>query len=345
MKLTLLFTFIGFYAFSQKLDKINRGQLYYLQFSDYEYNTTRIHYMNNSNALKNNVKEFFRFKTNKKGEKILVEYKSFNKKGLLQKDSTRQRVISYYYNDTLLIKTENKTSKTSIIRELSYNEKNLISKISVFSNNKKTIEKVYTYNEFGKVTEIKNILFSKKGKQDEYRLEREYNSKGKTSKERYYENDVLKRSWNYECNDKGTLNEPNKKIEMTSSVCKFEEEANDGSYKIFERIIYSGKVYLNERSYTKDSILIQEKRFYNETELINERNYEKSRTTQINYSKGKIRNKSITYRDENKNLISQINYDKKGKTQYYYHMYYNNLNLIEKEVNSFGTSIFTYTYY
>lgn len=302
--------------------------------------------MNNSNALKNNVKEFFKYKTNKKGEKILVEYRSFNKEGLLQKDSTRQRVISYYYKDTLLIKTENKTSKATIIRELSYNEKNLISRISVFSNNKKTVEKVFSYNELGKSTEIKNILFSKKGKEDVYRLEREYNSNGKMRKESYFENEVLKRTWNYECNEKGTLNEPAKKdIEMTTSVCHFEEESNDGSYKIFERIISSGKVYLNERSYTKDSILFLERRFFNETELIQERTYEKSRTTQINYSKGKISNKSLTYRDENKNLISQINYNKKGKTQYYYHMYYNNLNLIEKEVNNFGTSNFEYTYY
>lgn len=346
MKLTLLFTFIGFYAFSQKLEKINRGQLYYLQFADYEINTQRVHYMNNSIALKNNVKEFYKYITTKKGEKKFSEYRLFNKKGFLVLDSTKYRTLKYFYNDTILIKIENKTEKTNRITELIYNDKNLRLKAISYVNNKKSIEKSYIYNDFGKCTEIKNVIYSKRGKQQIYRLEREYNSSGKMRKERYFENEVLKRTWNYECNEKGTLNvASNKQIEMTSSVCQFEEEANDGSYKLFKRVISNGIVYLYEKQYSKDSVLLLSKTFINENHLLTEVYYEKNRVTNLHYTKGKNFTKTSSFFDEKGNMIAYIYYNKNGKEFYNRQMFYNSKNLLEKEISRNIEFSYEYAYY
>jgi hypothetical protein len=346
MKLTLLFTFIGFYAFSQKLEKINQSQMYHLQFSHFDYDTKRIHYMNNSNALKNNVKEFFKYETNKKGEKVLLEYRMFNKKGLLLLDSSKYRVLKYSYIDTLLTKIENSTLKSTLKTEFKYNEKHLISSVLVLRNGIKISEDVYTYNEFGKNTEIKNTLFSKKGKTTIYRLEREYDSNGKMSKEKYYENEVLKRTWNYECNEKGTLNlASNKQVEMTTSVCQFEEEVNDGSYKLFKRVISNGIVYLYEKQYSKDSVLLLSKTFLKENQLVSEVYYEKNRVTNIHYTKGKKFTKTSSFFDEKGNMIAYIYYNKKGKEFYNRQMFYNKKNLLEKEISRNRYIYYDYTYY
>lgn len=346
MKLTLLFTFIGFYAFSQKLEKINHIQLNDLRFSNYHFETKRVHYMNNTSALKNNVKEFSKYSTSKKGEKLLEEYKLFNQKGLLVLDSMKNRIIRYYYSDTLLTKIVNESFKSSLTTEFKYNDKNLISKISHYNKEKKIREEEFSYNELGKKVEIKNTVFKKKSKSQVFKLVYEYDSNGKVSKESYFENELLKRTWNYTCNEKGTLTESSKKqVEATSSTCQYEEEANDGSYKLFKRVISNGIVYLYEKQYSKDSVLLLSKTFINENHLLTEVYYEKNRVTNLHFTKGKNFTKTSSFFDEKGNMIAYIYYNKNGKEFYNRQMFYNSKNLLEKEISRNSEFSYEYAYY
>lgn len=197
-----------------------------------------------------------------------------------------------------------------------------------FRNGKKLHQHRYVYNEAGKSTLREHTDFRKK-KPRVYLMEHTYNEEGKLIRSVYTIDGEVERTWDYSCNDKGTMEVT--KVEEVSSVCTFREERNDGSYSVFTRTIRDGKPYLVEQRYDADSTLLGIKEFLNDTVMIFESQTDAVSEKNDHYTKKGRYWYGREYRfDAEKRIIGTKSFGRRKKARHHVEVKYNDKGLVDQ---------------
>jgi len=208
------------------------------------------------------VKEMIHKRTDKKG-KMHQTIKQYNQAGKFTygfNESNKTEEKKAYLNDTLLTYRSIKSKRKLIEYKTNYSDGKK-SNQQKWQNGKLIYDLKFEYTPFGKAAKS---TVSKKGKI--YEMTYQYNKDKQLEKSTYSINGKVKRVWNHSCKPEGeTLK--NSKLEVLSSVCKYQEENNDGSFAVFERTIRNNKPYLKKTCFTKDSMFIGEY-FYQKDSII-----------------------------------------------------------------------------
>lgn len=265
---------------------------------------------NNKEVLKsNNVKTVTTTYSNKKGKAMNPSISSYNKQGRIISQQSKNSIKNYtYLYDTIQIKLENTFKNKVYVNETSYENGKLIT-VKNSRHGKVNNSEKYTYTSFGKIAHSEMTDFEKKKK---YEMIYEYDEFDKLRYSAFLTNGKLKKSWNYSCVPEGSLVQA-KEIEL-QSICKFEEQSNDGSYIVFSRSINKGKDFLRKDYFTSDSVMYLSESFENDSILTFRSNYSAYENTFESFSKnGKRIYRSTLRFNEAKQLIERSYSRKENK--------------------------------
>lgn len=272
------------------LRETNRGNSYFFNREYFEFAP-----LNKRQELQ--IKKVTITHLGKKGKKYISEME-FNSRGLLTASKNPGRKSEFqarFQDDSLQVYslTKRKNHTTEMKREFLNGKKIREEKIK---DGKLDYIMEIAYTDFGKISESNMTIRKKRAK-----MIYEYNDKNALIKNSYFKNGKLKKSWNYECKPEGAL-EASNKTEIVSSKCEYREESNDGSYIIYERTLYRGIPHLEERKFTKDSVLYESNSYIHDSIPI--RSWSKSGEwhLDISYRKGKI-NYQTKYRYNSKGQL------------------------------------------
>lgn len=283
------------------------------------------------------------FSITKKGHKKDWYERTYNLSGKLVQMKTEYSTINYKFTDSLLTEVQNTTKKHAYHTLISYDSESRIIKIQSFTNKKLTTETNYVYFNGNQTSLVEKKIFGKKEKT--YRLETDYdNLLKKATETRYVINGELKKRWTYSCDEKGKVQET--KIEEVTQ-CQYYSSNNDGSYISYVRTIEDGKDYLQETSFSKDSVLTEYKRFLHDSILVNHNTYSKSKDVFQAYRKnGKRSYKLIEEKDDKGNTVRRVDcYKPTDKALIITSYDYSENNLIREVTYNNGRKVqFGYTY-
>ncbi|WP_343634879.1 hypothetical protein [Fluviicola sp.] len=248
------------------------------------------------------------YRVNQKGKQKEWYERRYDTSGRLIQMKTTGDVVDYTFADTLLREVNRTTKKHAYKTKISYDSQSRITKTQSFEDGKLTSETNYGYFNGQQTSLVEKKLYGKKEKT--YRLETDYDQLSKkTVESRYVINGELKKRWTYSCDEKGKIQET--KVEEITQ-CQYFDSNNDGSYSSYMRTIEDGKDYLQETSFSKDSVLTEYKRFLHDTILVNHNTYSKEKDVFEGYSKkGKRSYKLIEEKDVNGNIVKRVDYYKK----------------------------------
>lgn len=284
-----------------------QAQFYYSREYNYYYTLDRYDYLGYSPTEKerklvyseraeNNVKSSEKVKVNHKQDTLFITNTSYNKKGRIvaaekvDKKGKKYKFTASYSNDSLLSRYETKHNKKHKEVTFEYNEEGKLTHLLDLKNGEKLyeIKKVYKGK---RVLESVSIDYSNR-KPRSYKTINTINEEGKVIKTAYYKNDKLKRTWEYDCSEKGVEAKPKKSEEAvpSSSSCSWKAESSDGSYTFYHRTLNGKKIHLYESHYDKDSVLVNTKTYDEKDRLKYEVTYFKNHKVDLWYkSNGKVR--------------------------------------------------------
>lgn len=283
------------------------------------------------------------FNITKKGHKKDWYERTYDVSGRLIRMKTEYGTVNYKFMDTLLSEIHNTTKKYAFKTLISYDSESRITKIQSFKDEKLTSETNYVYFNGNQASLVEKKIFGKKEKT--YRLETDYdNLLKKATETRYVINGELKKRWTYSCDEKGQVQET--KIEEVTQ-CQYYSSNNDGSYISYMRTIEGGKDYLQETSFSKDSVLTEYKRFLHDSILVNHNTYSKEKDVFEGYSKkGKRSYRLIEEKDHFGNIVKRVDlYKRSDKHTITTTSSYSEKNLIREVTYNDGRKVhFEYTY-
>jgi hypothetical protein len=268
----------------------------------------------NENLMKtNHVSSVKICKVKKNGKKHVESERTFNENGLLTKEVNDYATTVYTYDGTLLTNVVKTVKKKEFVTHADYDQQNRVVRIVKTKGGKLTSEYHYEYFEGNKTSLVEQINYGRKT--NCYKYVTEYDELLKTAKRsQYFVNGVLKRNWTYSCDEKGEMVE--KKV-VESASCEYNARNNDGSYIEYTRSIREGKVYLLEKTFTKDSLLIDTKQYYKEKILIAHIMYDGNSTVSEYFNnRGKRYSKYSNTVDSNGNAIAWRSYTRRDKVKF-----------------------------
>lgn len=283
---------------------------------------------------------------NKKGKETYSYDLVFNTKGkLLSRQTDKSKTNYEYVNDTLIKRVETKSKKQVKIVNRTYNEANKLTFLQQTTNGKVTHEELYTYNAEGFI--VKSQINDLKRKKT-YVMNYQYFDRNKLKHQEFLVNGKVKKTWTYECKQEGVRSDTKKSA--LESVCRYEEQSNDGSYILFFRQIKEGKDILVKNYFTKDSIIYLSETLEKDSLLMYKTTYGKNETHHINYKKNqKVRYETIQKFNNQKQIIEN-SYLPKGKQRSKSSLIYNDNGTISIYSNANGkriysTANYSYTFY
>ncbi len=292
----------------------------------------------------NKVRTVKAFNITKKGHKKDWYERTYDISGRLVQMKTEYGTVNYKFTDTLLSEIHNTTKKYAFKTLISYDSESRITKVQSFKDEKLTAETNYVYFNGNQASLVEKKIFGKKEKT--YRLETDYDQLlKKTTESRYLINGELKKRWTYSCDEKGKIQET--KIEEVTQ-CQYYSSNNDGSYINYMRTIEDGKDYLQETSFSKDSVLTEYKRFLHDSILVNHNTYSKEKDVFEGYSKkGKRSYRLIEEKDDHGNIVKRMDlYKRSDKHTITTTSAYSEKNLIREVTYNDGRKVqFEYTYF
>ena len=328
----------------------------------------------------NKVKSSQKVKLNHKQDTVYTTNIVYNSKGRViasekvDKKGRKYQFTASYSNDTLLSRYEIKRDKKIRVVTFEYNEEGKLIHLIHFKNGEKhyEIKKSYEggqthllhlkngekYYESDKTYKGKQLLESisidySKRKPRSYKTVNTINEEGKVIKTAYYQNDELKRTWEYDCSEKGVEVKPKKSEEGVplSTTCSWKEESSDGSYINYYRTLNGKRINLNENHYNKDSVLVKRKTYDGKDRLKFESTNYENHNVYLRYKKnGKVKSYSSETSDPEVGVISttQVYYGL-GKSHISSQKSYNEQGLlVEIKGSSNGKqrqSVITYEYF
>ena len=283
------------------------------------------------------------FNVSKHGKKKEWYTRTYNSFGRLTQMKTAYGTVNYTYKDTLLSEIQHTSKKHSFRTIITYDSQSRIVKLQSSKDNKPTSETVYAYFNREQTSLVERKVFGKKEKI--YRLETDYDQVLKKATEsRYTINGELQKRWTYSCDEKGKIQE-GKVDEVTQ--CHYYSSNKDGSYISYTRTIEDGKDYLQENTFTKDSVMTEYKRFLHDSILVSHNTYSTNKDVFEGYRKNGKRNyKSIQEKDPNGNIIRRSDYYKStDKSVIITSFLYSEKNMIQEVTYKDGSKVqFEYTY-
>lgn len=298
----------------------------------------------------------------------------YTENGLLTRWVHENGNINYFYEDTLLTRTEWVNKKGSGKTERTY-KNGLLSFESNYRNNQLTNTFSFEFNDYKRLTQHDFVNYKRK-KANRYSMNYEYNDQQKLAKTIYKANGKIVNTWNYDCSEKGVqLTKEQTKTEVLSSVCTFEEAFADGRYVVYNRKLKRGKEYLTKNTFSKDSVLMLSEEFKNDSILYFRTTYDPNKTTIESFNKrgkiisgyisefsennqtrtnlgkgGKITSSSITRSNANKQLLSMTYFKKNRKILSQFTYQYDDNDLVTKYTHSYkgkhlSVRNYTYTFY
>jgi len=218
---------------------------------------------------------------------------------------------------------------------ISYGEKNQIQKAKFYKKHKIDLQYNFSYNEVGKLTELKrmddegkiiilrNIKYNKDGFTEEsttsfknssetkFMWKYEYYDKGKMAHSYYYKKGKLKREYDYMCKEEGeqvTRKNLNK-------ICQWYETSKDTLTAIYQSTDDKGRMRKSIYKYTfKDTLLLAEIHYNHKNELSTKITYDNSYDrilTRTFFHKGKINSQMTNTYSRDK--IASVTFTYKGK--------------------------------
>lgn len=283
------------------------------------------------------------FSVTKNGKKKIWYERTFDRSGRLIQMKSEDNTVNYKFSDTILNEIQRTTKKHEFTTKIAYDSLSRISKIRSFKDGKLTAETHYEYFTGDQASLVEKKIYGRKEKT--YRLETDYdNLLKKATESRYIINGELKKRWTYSCDEKGKIQET--KVEEVTQ-CQYYSSNNDGSYVNFTRTIEDGKDYLQETTFTKDSVMMEYKRFLHDSILVNHSTYSKSKNVFEGYKKnGKRSYKLIEEKDQNGNVVKRMDcYKPTDKSIITTTSVYSEKNLIQEVTYQNGRKLqFEYTY-
>jgi len=283
---------------------------------------------------------------NKKGKESHSYELTFNSKGkMLTRQTDKARTTYEYWNDTLIKRMETVQKNEVKIMERTYNELNKLTFLQQTINGKLTHQERYDYNAEGFI--IKSQIIDLKKKKT-YEMHYEYVERNKLKYQEFLVNGKVKKTWTYECKQEGERSDTKKSA--LESVCRYEEQSNDGSYILFFRQIKEGRDVLVKNYFTKDSTLYLSETLENDSLLIHKSTIDKNETHHVNYTKRqKISYETIQKFNDQKQTLENA-YLPKGKLRSKTTLNYNENGTISLYSNSnrkrvYSTTNYTYTFY
>ena len=290
---------------------------------DYYQNVNR----RNDLIKENKVNTIKTVKVHTDGKKEVSAERTYNADGLPIKDVNKYTTTEFSYSGKLLTDVVRTSKKKVLKTHADYDGQGRIVHITKHRNGKLKSEYRYVYYQDHQTSLVEQINYGRKTKVFKYVTEYDDLLK-KPTRSQYFINGKLKRNWTYSCDDKGEVL-PKNVTEISS--CSYNARNNDGSYIEYTRTITDGKVYLNENTYTKDSILTDSKRYYNEKILVYHYSIDGKTSTSENFNlRGKRTYKYSNTTDEHGNRISWKGYTRKDKVKYGYDCTFSEKNLVEK---------------
>ena len=240
------------------------------------------------------------FNISKSGKKKEWYVRTYNLSGRLTQMKTTYGTVDYTYTDTLLSEIQRTGKKHTFRTSITYDSQARIVKLQSSKDNKPTSETVYVYFTGERTSLVERKIFGKKEKV--YRLETDYDQLLKKATEsRYTINGKLEKHWIYSCDEKGKIQEG--KVERVTQ-CQYYGSNNDGSYIRYIRTVENGKDYLQEMTYTKDSVMTEYKNFLHDSILVSHNIYATHQDIFENFKKnGKRTYKSTQEKDSKGNII------------------------------------------
>lgn len=347
-KLLLLSVLLPGISFAWKDPHSDAYMLNYLRWGAmYEFGTYQqnIFYGAKPEILKQNKVAAVRaFNITKNGKKTSWYERRYDVSGRLIEMKTKNDVVNYVFADTLLSEINRTTKKHAYKTQISYDSESRIVKIQSFTDKKLASETNYVYFSGKQTSLVEKKIYGKHV--NTYRLETDYDDLlKKTVESRYVINGELKKRWTYSCDEKGKIQET--KVEEITQ-CQYYSSNNDGSYSSYMRTIVDGKDYLQETSFSKDSVLTAYKRFLHDTILVNHNTYSKEKDVFEGYSKkGKRNYKLIEEKDLNGNIVKRVDcYKKTDKSTITTTSVYSEKNLIQEVAYQNKRKVaFEYTYW
>lgn len=325
---------------SYMLNYLRLGAKYEIGF---EYQQTFYYGAKPEIIKQNKVSTIKSFHISKNGKKRDWYERTYNSSGKLVRMKTENSTVNYTFTDSLLSEVQNTTKKHVYRTLISYDSESRIIKIQSFTDKKLTAETNYVYFNGNQTSLVEKKIYGRKEKT--YRLENDYDQLlKKTTESRYLINGELKTRWTYSCDEKGKVQET--KIEEVTQ-CQYFSSNNDGSYSSYTRTIEDGKDYLQETSFSKDSVLTAYKRFLHDSILVNHNTYSKSKDVFQAYRKnGKRSYKLIEEKDEKGNTVRRVDCYKPTDRALIITSYdYSENNLIREVTYNGGSKVqFEYTY-
>lgn len=353
MKTLLTTGMIAFYS-------ILSAQLF--DFSNAQYTMNRTFYSNGNpeneffytplNANKSDILEKEHVKSvkcsvvDKKGEENHTYELTFNSKGKILTRQTDKATTRYeYLNDTLIKRIETINKKEVKVVERSYNDKNKLTFVQQTTNGKLVYQELYNYNDEGFIVKSQIIDLKKK---KTYEMRYVYFERNKLKYQEFLINGKVKKTWTYECKEEGVRTDDKKSA--LESMCRYEEQSNDGSYILFFRQIKEGKDVLVKNYFSKDSIMYLSETFENDSIITNKTTFSKYEIHNIHYSKhNKVIYETIQKFNDKKQTLENA-YLPKGKLRSKTTLNYNENGTISLYSNSnrkrvYSTTNYSYTFY
>lgn len=346
MKTICLFLLLPVFAFSRtkKYDPELNNLRWGPNVIHYDYQNAIFFYSTISSVKTSDVSSVSRYSVKKNGAKSLILTKVYNEKGYLIKEFNERMSTERFYNDTILTKVVRKSKKEEIITEYAYDDQNRMTGISTLKNKILVSKYNFEYSSGNNLSLAEHIILGKKPKS--YRLVHTFDdSKTNKIKSAYFINNQLEKTWVFNCDDKGRLQNQKTHVEE-DQVCKYVEERNDGSFIKFQRILENGKPYLEETLFSKDSVMLSHSRYLNDTTLIMKSTYSHNKNTYMNFSKkGKLKYTSETLFDDAHNQIESSYFKKNNRKKTIWNANYSDKNLIQELTYSSGRKqVFEYSF-
>lgn len=344
--LLTLSLFIPFGVFSRNhsdgevLNHLKWGSEYLI---GYQWESSIYAYANASVLKKNKVHTVVSYKTKKNGKKEVQMTKTFNESGNLIQKVRGNETTDYIFTEDLLTKII-RTNKGNVWSTVcSYDDQKRVVSIRKMKNEKLLTETTYTYFEGLKTSVVQQKDFD--GKQKTYRYETDYDAVlKKPTESRYLINGELDKKWTYSCDEKGKA--AKSEVEEVTQ-CSYTAANNDGSYVIFSRTIEDNEIYLQETTFSKDSVYIGYKRFYNDTILVSSQVKVGNKSTYEAYRKnGKFMSRTISEFDERGNNIGYQYFNSREKQTSFMKAKYLDNDLVQEVTYKMGRGLtFEYSYY
>src|SRR5574343_209584 len=313
MKTLLTTGMIAFYS-------ILSAQLF--DFSNAQYTMNRTFYSNG-----NPENEFFYTPLNANKSDILEkEHVKSVKCSVVDKKGEENHAYELTFNSKGKILTR-QTDKASTRYE--YLNDTLIKRIETI--NKKEVKVVErSYNDKNKLTFVQQT------------------TNGKLVYQEFLINGKVKKTWTYECKEEGVRTDDKKSA--LESMCRYEEQSNDGSYILFFRQIKEGKEVLVKNYFSKDSIMYLSETFENDSIITHKTTFSKNEIHNIHYAKhNKVIYETIQKFNDQKQTLENA-YLPKGKLRSKTILNYNENGTISLYSNSnrkrvYSTTNYSYTFY